>query len=266
MCENLNLTGRIIISTHGINGTVGGALADIKKYLRSTREYSAFKDIDFKWSEGNSNNFPRLSVKVRDEIVTFGVANEIKVDENGIIGGGVHLTPQEVNQLVAERGDEVVFLDGRNALEASIGRFKNAVIPEVNTTTDFLSQIESGKFDHLKDKPIVTYCTGGIRCEVLSLVMKNRGFQEVYQIAGGIVRYGEVFRDSGLWEGSLYVFDARLRTEFSNEAVVIGTCTRCEGPSNDFHNCSNLACRKLTLVCPTCISETTNMTCTDCKT
>ena len=180
-------------------------MASIKKYVRVTKEFPAFKTIDFKWSDGIGNDFPRIEIRVRDEIVTFGVPEEIKVDQNGIIGGGVHLKPAEVNQLVAERGEDVVFFDGRSAYEARIGRFKNAVIPDVETTPDFVAEIESGKYDHLKDKPIVSYCTGGIRCEVLSVIMKNRGFKEVYQIDGGIVRYGEEFRDKGLWEGSLYV-------------------------------------------------------------
>jgi UPF0176 protein len=169
---------------------------------------------------------------VRDEIVTFGVPEEIKVDQNGIIGGGVHLKPAEVNQLVAERGEDVVFFDGRSAYEARIGRFKNAV-----NSRRSVAEIESGKYDHLKDKPIVSYCTGGIRCEVLSVIMKNRGFKEVYQIDGGIVRYEE-FRDKGLWEGSLYVFDRRLKMEFSDQAKVLGTCDLCSAPTAQFHNCS----------------------------
>jgi UPF0176 protein len=138
-----------------------------------TREYHLFKELDFKWSDGQIEDFPRLAIRVRDEIVTFGVANEITVDEDGIIGGGVHLSPTQVHELVKERGDEVVFFDGRNSYEAAIGKFKNAVIPNVSTTPEFLAELETGKYDHLKDKPIITYCTGGIRCEVLSMLMKN---------------------------------------------------------------------------------------------
>jgi UPF0176 protein len=203
LCEQLNLKGRIIISKDGINGTVGGDITKVKKYIRVMREYQTFADIDFKWSDGEGNDFPRLAVRVRDEIVTFGVPNEIVVNENGIVGGGQHLTPEQVNELVEERGDDVVFFDGRNEFEARIGRFRNAVVPDISTTPDFVKELESGKFDHLKEKPVVTYCTGGIRCEVLSVIMKNRGFKEVYQIDGGIVRYGETFRNKGLWEGSL---------------------------------------------------------------
>ncbi len=178
LCESLNLKGRILVSPHGINGTVGGDMSALKKYVKQTKKYPGFRKIDFKWSQGTGNEFPRLSVKAKKELVAFGNPDEIKVDENGVIGGGIHLKPFEVNKLVEERGDDVVFFDGRNAFEAKIGKFKNAVVPDVTSSQQFVAEIESGKYDHLKDKPIVTYCTGGIRCEVLSVVMKNRGFNE----------------------------------------------------------------------------------------
>jgi UPF0176 protein len=191
-------------------------------------------------------------VRVRDEIVTFGAPDELEVDENGVVGGGVHLKPEEVDALVAARGDDVVFFDGRNAFEAKIGKFKNAIVPDVSTTRDFIEQIESGKYDHLKDKPVVTYCTGGIRCEILTPLMKNRGFKEVYQIDGGIVRYGERFGDKSLWEGSLYVFDNRMVHDFTEDTEVIGKCEVCFEKTNQFYNCPDLSCRELTLLCSSC--------------
>ena len=266
LCESLGLKGRIVISSHGLNGTVGGPLAAVKKYIRKTREFAPFKNIDFKWSEGTGQDFPRLTVKVRDEIVSFGVAAEIVVNDDGIVGGGVHLSPSEVHELVEQRGDEVVFFDGRNSYEAAIGKFKNAVIPNVATTPDFVAELESGKYDHLKDKPIVTYCTGGIRCEVLSMVLKNRGFEEVYQLDGGIVRYGEEFRDKGLWEGSLYVFDNRMNVEFSEQAKTLGSCQSCSRPTHKYYNCSNLKCRQLTLACEHCAADATTVQCPKCST
>ena len=155
LCESLNLKGRILISPHGINGTLGGEMADVKKYVSKTRKYKSFKKIAFKWSDGTGNDFPRLRIVVKDELVSFGNPDEIKVNENGVIGGGVHLRPEQVQELVAERGDDVIFFDGRNSYEAKIGKFKNAVVPDVESTRDFVREIESGKYDHLKDKPVV---------------------------------------------------------------------------------------------------------------
>lgn len=261
LCESLGLKGRILISAHGINGTLGGEMTALKRYIKQTKEYSGFKHIDFKWSDGTGADFPRLRIRVRDEIVSFGAPGELVVDDEGVVGGGVRLKPAEVNQLVAERGDDVVFFDARNAFEAQIGKFKNAVVPHVATTRDFVSELESGKYDYLKDRPVVTYCTGGIRCEVLSSVMRSRGFNEVYQIDGGIVRYGEAFGDQGLWEGSLYLFDARMNHEFSEHTKVIGVCERCAAPTSKFHNCANLACRKLILLCVTCTTENVSKKC-----
>lgn len=261
LCEDLGLKGRILLSPHGINGTLGGGLSALKTYIKHTKEYPGFKRIAFKWSEGTGSDFPRLRVRVRSEIVTFGAPGELKVDQHGVIGGGVHLTPVEVNQLVAERGDDVVFFDARNSFEAKIGKFKNAIVPEVRATRDFVGELDSGKFDHLKDRPLVTYCTGGVRGEVLSSVMKNRGFSDVYQIDGGIVRYGEEFGDQGLWEGSLYLFDSRMNHEFSDQSKTLGQCERCASPTSKFYNCANLACRKLILLCATCQSDNVSTNC-----
>lgn len=259
LCESLGLRGRIIVSPHGINGTVGGELDACKRYLRRTREYAPFAALDAKWSDGTGfeadrpeplhgtdrrapwrriADFPKLSVKARDELVAFGIPDEIEVDAYGVVGGGVHLAPQEVNELVAERGDDVVFLDGRNAWEAEIGRFRGAVVPDVRTTHDFIERIESGDFDELKGRPVVTYCTGGIRCEILSAAMLRRGFSEVYQIDGGIVRYGEAFGNDGLWEGSLAVFDGRESVDFAPDAAVLGRCAVCGAASSRLANCA----------------------------
>ncbi len=270
LCESLGLRGRIIISKHGINGTVGGEIDACKRYLRLTREYAPFKGLDVKWSDGTGYvatepdmlkgedrsvpwrriaDFPKLSVKVRDELVAFGIPEETKVDAAGVIGGGTHLSPRAVNELVAERGDEVVFFDGRNAWEAEIGRFKGAVVPDVRTTHGFIEQIESGAFDDIKHKPVVTYCTGGIRCEILSVAMKNRGFTEVYQIDGGIVRYGETFGNDGLWEGSLAVFDGRETMDFAANTEVLGRCAICDTPSKQLSDCAIYSCRSRFVAC-----------------
>jgi len=261
LCESLGIKGRILVSPHGINGTVGGDISALKKYVKQTKKYPGFRGIDFKWSEGTGNEFPRLSVKAKKELVSFGNPDEIKVDENGVVGGGVHLKPFQVDQLVAERGDDVIFFDGRNAFEAKIGKFKNAIVPDVTSSQQFVEEIESGKYDHLKDKPIVTYCTGGIRCEILSVVMKNRGFNEVYQIDGGIVRYGNKFGNDGLWEGSLYTFDNRLSIDFAANPALIGECDYCKAPTRQFYNCTTASCHQLALLCESCGADASSRAC-----
>ncbi|NLU84912.1 rhodanese-related sulfurtransferase [Rhodococcus sp. HNM0569] len=250
LAEAHGLTGRIIVSEHGINATVGGDLGAVKKYVRGTRAYAPFARADVKWSEGDGHEFPKLSVKVRPEIVTFGAADELKVDEHGVVGGGTHLSPREVHELVEAR-DDVVFFDGRNAYEAAIGRFRGAVVPDVRTTRDFVGELDSGRYDHLKGKAVVTYCTGGVRCEVLSALMKARGFGEVYQIDGGIVRYGETYGDRGLWEGSLYVFDGRMSVDFGPHTVSLGECTGCGARTSRYVN-DETNDRELVLVCEAC--------------
>lgn len=252
LCDSLDLRGRILISVHGINGTVGGDMAQLKKYIASTKQFAGFKGIVFKWSDGGRDDFPRMSVKVRDEIVAFDAGAELQVDEKGVIGGGTHLKPAQVNKLVAERGDDVVFFDGRNAHEAAIGKFKGAIVPNTHTSRDFIAELDSGMYDDLKDKPVVTYCTGGIRCEILSVLMKNRGFSDVYQMDGGVVKYGEAYGDDGLWEGSLRVFDDRMTVDFSDHAAVIGVCSHCGGPTSNYENCAWSQCNDLVLICETC--------------
>jgi UPF0176 protein len=261
LCARLGLTGRIIISKHGINGTLGGDIENLREYKREMNRSVMFKGIMYKWSDGTGKDFPRLSIKERPELVAFGAPDEIKVDKNGVIGGGTHLKPAEVNKLVKER-DDVVFFDGRNAYEAKIGKFKDAVVPDTKTTRDFLQEIESDKYNDIKDKPVVTYCTGGIRCEALSALMKNRGFKEVYQIDGGIVKYGEKYGDDGLWEDKLHIFDDRMVHQFSDNAKDIGECVHCNSKTSRYINCSNIACNRLVLVCENCDTKTK---CSDCS-
>ncbi len=253
LCDGLNLKGRILVSRHGLNGTVGGEMDDLKAYIKATKQYPGFKGIVFKWSDGSRDDFPRMSVKHRRELVGFKNSDdEFEVDENGVVGGGVHLKPRQVHQLIEEFGDDVVFFDGRNELEAKIGKFKNAVVPNTETSRDFIAELESDKYDDIKDKKVITYCTGGIRCEVISAMMKKRGFKEVYQIDGGIVKYGEAYADDGLWEGSLRVFDDRRVIKFSEKAKTIGECTHCGGKTSNLENCAFINCNDLVLICEKC--------------
>ncbi|HEV2402852.1 MAG TPA: rhodanese-related sulfurtransferase [Candidatus Saccharimonadales bacterium] len=250
--ENLGLRGRILISKHGINGTLGGQLSSLKTYVKQTKQFAPFKDMIFKWSDGSVEHFPKLSVKVRDEIVAFGAADQLQVDDHGLVGGGTHLSPQKLHQLIADRPYDVVLFDGRNAYEAAIGKFKGAVVPDVRHSRDYVRELDDPKYNDLKDKAVVTYCTGGIRCEVLSVLMKQRGFKEVYQLDGGIVKYGEAYGDKGLWEGALYVFDGRMHMRFSESSKDIGECTHCHSATSNYENCAVPSCNNLVLICLSC--------------
>lgn len=253
LTDSLDLRGRILVSEQGLNGTVGGEMDDLKKYIKETKKFPGFKDVVFKWSDGGREDFPRMSVKRRRELVGFQNSDdEIEVDENGVIGGGKHIKPKQVHEMIEKYGDDVVFFDGRNAHEAKIGKFKNAVVPNTNTSRDFIAELESDKYDDIKEKKVITYCTGGIRCEAISAMMKKRGFKDVYQIDGGIVKYGEAYGDDGLWEGSLRVFDNRMTVDFSDHAKTIGECTHCGGPTNNFENCAHMECNDLVLICLHC--------------
>ncbi len=252
LAERWNLRGRVIVAEHGINATLGGTVEDLKQYVRTTRTYPGFADVDVKWSDGTGKDFPRLSVKVRPELVAFGLADELVVDERGVVGGGTRLSPRALHDLVDERGDDVVLLDGRNAFEAEIGRFRGAVVPDVGATRDMVAEIDSGRYDDLKGRPVVTYCTGGVRCEVLSAVLRSRGFEEVYQLDGGVVRYGEEYGADGLWEGSLYVFDARMHVDLGPGTTPLGRCTACGTATGRYDNCADPGCRTLRLFCDGC--------------
>jgi|SRR5665213_2564893 len=255
LASNHGLKGRIIISQHGINATLGGQVKSLKEYVKAMKQHSSFKDTQFKWSKGGAQDFPRLSVKVRPEIVTFGVPDEVEINEDGVAGGGKHITPAQVHKLKEKYGDELTFMDGRNAYEAEIGRFKGAIVPNTKTTRDFIDELEKPAMQAVKQKPIVTYCTGGIRCEILTSMMKKRGFKEVYQINGGIHKYGEEFKDDGLWEGKMYVFDKRMNVAFSEKAKDIGQCLHCQASTSHYENCGYNFCSKLLLICEQCAAD-----------
>lgn len=257
LCARLGLKGRIIVATQGINGTLGGKLENLLEYKREMNRSVLFKGITYKWSDGGQDYFPRLSVKVKPELVAFEAADEIKIDDNGVHGGGKRLKPAALHKLIEERGGDVVFFDGRNKYEAKVGRFKNAVVPNVTTSRDFIKEISKPKYDKLKDKAIVTYCTGGIRCEVLSTLMKKRGFKDVYQLDGGIVKYGEKYGDKGFWEGKLFIFDNRMKTAFSDESADIAKCEACQKPTSNLVNSTNVR-RRLHVLCEACALQPAN--------
>ncbi|HEV7236387.1 MAG TPA: rhodanese-like domain-containing protein, partial [Ktedonobacteraceae bacterium] len=200
LCTRLHLQGRIIISEHGINGTLGGDVADIKSYAHEMNLTSEFKGIEYKWSTGAREDFPKLSIKVRRELVTLAPEEDFNVFDKG-----TPLRPEAWHTFIDEHPD-VSILDARNDYESEIGAFKGAIKPKIKTFKDIKKTLQSLP----KDEPVLTYCTGDIRCEYLSAYMKHKGFQHVYHLDGGIVKYGEAYGDDGHWEGKCYVFDKRM--------------------------------------------------------
>jgi UPF0176 protein len=242
-----------LISGKGLNGTLGGDLKALKTYKKTMNEHPLFKEIEYKWSDGKAEDFPKLSIKVRSETVTLGW--EPTVNEKGVVGGGKHLKPEQVHKLIEEKGlDEVVFFDGRNKYEASIGKFKNAVLPDVNTFKEYLIELDKPEYDAIKQKTVVTYCTGGIRCETLSALMKEKGFKDVYQMDGGIVKYGEKYADDGYWEGKLFVFDKRMKLGFSDKSEDIAVCEQCGAKTSNQINSTNIR-RRLHIICENCAEQ-----------
>ncbi len=253
LCMRLNLKGRIIIADHGINGTLGGKVKDVKAYVKAMNLHPAFKGINYKWSDGRADDFPRLSVKVRKELVTLNPGQAFDV-----FNSGTALKPKQWHEYLQKHPDAIVF-DARNDYESSIGKFKGAITPEIKNFRDIKPELDKLP----KDKPVLTYCTGDIRCEYLSAYMKGQGFQDVYHLDGGIVKYGQAFGDDGFWEGKCFVFDDRLNIAFSGEAKDIGECVHCGIRTSNYENCSNPSCNALVLMCSGCAGKTA--WCLDCE-
>ena len=244
LCQRLNLKGRIIVSETGINGTVGGDMVDVKEYVKEMNLHPLFKKISYKWSEGKKYDFPRLSVKVRKELVTLAPDEEFDVF-NSTKG----LSPKQWHEYI-ENNPDVLILDARNDYESDIGAFKgkNVVKPKIGSFREIKETLK----ELPKDKPVLTYCTGDIRCEYLSAYMNHKGFDEVYHLDGGIVKYGQQYGDKGHWEGKCFVFDDRMNIGFSHESKDIGSCTNCKKDTSRHINCANKQCNKLILMCDDC--------------
>jgi UPF0176 protein len=246
-CEANNILGRIFIAEEGINGTVSGLTEDIEKYKIHLRSYHEFEDIIFKEDHADEHAFYKLHVRVKKEIVNTG-----RIPVN-LKNGGKRLKPDELKSFY-ESGKEFIIVDARNNYESVIGRFKNAVTPDMDNFREWPEVVESLK--EYKDKTVVTYCTGGIRCEKASAYMVEQGFKDVYQLDGGIVTYTKQFPDT-FWEGSVFVFDERriVSPNSSNELKDVGECYYCGTKTSYYINCHNQDCDKIIVTCHSCKIE-----------
>ncbi len=200
-CERLGLTGRIIVAKEGINATLEGTARAIDTFVKSFTQDVRFADIDVKTSESDGKAFPRLSVKVRPEIVASLLPPTIDPTKDT----GSYMAPEELQERLA-RGDDLIIIDMRNDYEYERGHFKGSLNSGMDNFRDLPNVVE--RFVHLKDKPVLPVCTGGVRCEKASAYLKAQGFKEVYQLKGGMHRYMEQYPE-GAFEGELYVFDRR---------------------------------------------------------
>ncbi|MCY3804351.1 MAG: rhodanese-like domain-containing protein [Candidatus Saccharibacteria bacterium] len=242
LCQRLNLRGRIIVSSIGINGTLGGNLSNLKAYKKAMKALDIFSDIEYKLTDGSEFDFPKLSVKVRPEPVTLEAIKEFNA-----FNSSKGLSPKQWHEYLTEHPQTLV-LDARNYYESEIGSFKvdNLIKPKIKTFKDIKPIVAKLP----KDQPILTYCTGDVRCEYLSAYMQSEGFKTVHHLRGGIIKYGQTYGDGGLWQGKCYVFDRRMQLGFSKKAQDIAQCLVCQNKTSDQVNCDD--CNRQLVVCLNC--------------
>ena len=246
-CKDNGIKGRVFIAREGINGTVSGKIKDIQKYKSNLTSYPIFKDIIFKEDEADEQAFFKMHVRVKIEIVNSALKN------TSIEHGGKRLKPEQLLEFY-KSAKEFIIVDARNWYESKIGKFKNAVTPQLKNFRQWPGAVEALK--EYKDKTVVTYCTGGIRCEKASAYMIEQGFKDVYQLDGGIVSYAKQFPNT-FWEGGIFVFDERRVVEPNTERELkyVSNCYYCGKPTSYYINCHNQDCDKIIVTCHKCKIE-----------
>jgi UPF0176 protein len=247
-CKQLGVKGRVLVAKEGINGTVSGTIEQTDEYMNHMHKNPTFSDLEFKIDDSEGHAFTRISVKPREEIVSLKLEKDINPTEVT----GNYLEPKEFYE--AMQRDDVIVIDARNDYEFDIGHFRNAIKPDVKAFRDLPKWIQKNLAEH-KDKKILTYCTGGIRCEKFSGWLVREGFQDVNQLHGGIIKYGKDPEVKGqLWDGSCFVFDDRMAVAINQteDATIIGVCHHCGNPEDQYVNCKNTTCDRLHISCAEC--------------
>lgn len=222
-CQQHHIKGTLLLALEGINGTIAGAPDDIRALLAYLKSYPEFSDLEHKESYADTHPFYRMKVKLKKEIVTMGVTG---VDPNQVVG--TYVKPEDWNTLISD--PEVILLDTRNDYEVHIGTFKGAVDPKTTTFREFPAYVAQN-LDKTKHKKVAMFCTGGIRCEKASSFMKQQGFEEVYHLQGGILKYLEtVPKEQSMWEGECFVFDQRVAVKHGLEVGEYDQCYACRMP------------------------------------
>ncbi|MBL7055367.1 rhodanese-related sulfurtransferase [Candidatus Woesearchaeota archaeon] len=244
LCEELNLLGTVLLAEEGINGCLSGKGEDTDRYKQELKSDKRFSDVEFKEGLVEDHTFKRLSVRIRKEIVTSNLDTDMgnKAD---------YIEPKELKKLL-DSGEDLILVDIRNSYEYNIGRFKNAVEMPMDVHREFPQALK--KIENKKDCKIVTYCTGGVRCEKSTAYMKDQGFENIRQLHGGIINYGKECGNEH-WEGKCFVFDTRgaIDIDPKNHAELVSQCTLCNIPSADYHNCAVVECDERFIACEKCI-------------
>lgn len=256
--KDRDVTGRIYISESGINGQMSGFRQDAIDYMNWMHTRSPFENMPFKIHEHHENAFPRMTVKYRKQLVALDEQVDLSMT-------GEHVSPEKWKEMLVAEENKIV-LDVRNEYEWKLGRFEGSECPPCDTFREFKQYAND-----LKDKvdpkktPVMMYCTGGIRCELYSALLKEKGFDKVYQLDGGVINYG-LKEGSDQWLGKLFVFDDRLSVPISDEPTeVIGKCHRCEKPAETYYNCASMDCNNLFICCPDCIKELSGCCKAECQ-
>ena len=259
--NDLDVLGRIYVATEGINAQLSVPAPNFNAFKKHIDSITFLENIRLNVAREQDNmSFLKLKVKVRKKIVADGL------DDNtfDVTNKGIHVDAKAFNELIED--PDTVLVDMRNHYESEIGHFKNAITPDVDTFRDSLDIIEEDLKDHKEDKKLVMYCTGGIRCEKASAYYKHKGFQQVYQLEGGIIEYARQIESEGLenkFKGKNFVFDHRRGERISDE--IISNCHQC-GKACDVHeNCANEACHLLFIQCEECKTTMENCCSDACK-
>lgn len=264
LCERLGLLGRIIVAHEGINGTVEGTPEACDAYIKELHANPLFVGMPFKRSGGTGVAFPKLSVKVRPELVSAHFGEE---DVNPNIVTGKYLSAEELHEWI-HSSREFYIVDMRNDYEHKVGFFKDSVLPPLKNFRDLPKVLPH--LAHLKNKTVVTVCTGGVRCEKASGFLLTHGFKDVYQLKDGIHTYMEKYPNEDFL-GKLYVFDGRVTMGFNVDApehVVVSTCDKCGISSDHYVDCSYIHCTNIRhfVCCESCLDSEGRAFCNDeCK-
>jgi UPF0176 protein len=253
VCEVLGLKGRVIIADEGINATLGGDSEAIQRYVAHMKKDRRFTDVDFKITDSTPDAFPRLSIKVRPEIVT----SHLGADIDPRISSGTYLEPTELKRWF-DAGKDFTIIDMRNDYEYAVGHFKGARKSGMRTFKDVVRTATENA--DVKGKTVLTVCTGGIRCEKASAYLKSQGFTDVYQLHGGIHRYMERFPGQD-FQGTLYTFDGRVTMDWGGDREVVGTCIHCGAPSETYADCLDDTCDAHFIACDACRNGTARAYC-----